>query len=47
LGLAGARRAIEAEGGEIRFESAVGAGTTFYVKLPLGNRSARRTLRAA
>jgi PAS domain S-box-containing protein len=35
LGLAGARRAIEAQGGEIRFESALGEGTTFYVNLPL------------
>jgi len=35
LGLAGARRAIEAQGGEIRFESALGEGTTFHVKLPV------------
>jgi PAS domain S-box-containing protein len=37
LGLAGARRAIQAQGGDIRFDSAVGAGTTFYVTLPLAN----------
>lgn len=34
LGLAGARRAIEAHGGNIRFESVPGRGTTFYVTLP-------------
>lgn len=38
LGLAGARRAIEAQGGEIRFESVVGKGTTFYVTLPAADR---------
>jgi signal transduction histidine kinase len=37
LGLAGARRAIQAQGGGIRFESAVGEGTTFYVTLPLAD----------
>jgi signal transduction histidine kinase len=37
LGLAGARRAIQAQGGDIRFDSAVGVGTTFYVTLPLAN----------
>jgi PAS domain S-box-containing protein len=37
LGLAGARRAIQAQRGEIRFDSAVGVGTTFYVTLPLAN----------
>jgi signal transduction histidine kinase len=47
LGLAGARRAIEAQGGEIRFESSVGAGTTFYVKLPLANPGDTQTQRAA
>lgn len=35
LGLAGARRAIQGQGGEIRFESAPAKGTTFYVTLPL------------
>jgi len=34
LGLAGARRAIEAQGGDIRFESSPGRGTTFFVTLP-------------
>ena len=34
LGLAGARRAIEAQGGNICFESLPGRGTTFYVTLP-------------
>jgi PAS domain S-box-containing protein len=34
LGLAGARRAIQAQGGEIRFESAPAEGTVFYVMLP-------------
>jgi PAS domain S-box-containing protein len=34
LGLAGARRAVEAQGGSIRFESPPGQGTTFYVSLP-------------
>jgi signal transduction histidine kinase len=34
LGLAGARRAVEAQGGSIRFESAPGQGTTFHVTLP-------------
>ena len=35
LGLAGARRAIQAQGGEIRFESSPSAGTTFFVSLPV------------
>ncbi len=35
LGLAGARRAITAQRGEIRFESIPGQGTTFYVTLPM------------
>ncbi|HZP24189.1 MAG TPA: ATP-binding protein [Terriglobales bacterium] len=37
LGLAGARRTIEAVGGDIRFETAAGRGTTFYVSLPVIN----------
>jgi PAS domain S-box-containing protein len=47
LGLAGARRAIEAQGGEIRFESSEGTGTTFYVKLPIANSGDIPTQRAA
>jgi signal transduction histidine kinase len=35
LGLTYCRRAIEAQGGSIDFESEVGVGTTFTVKLPL------------
>ena len=34
LGLVGARRAVEAQGGDIRFESTPGHGTTFFVTLP-------------
>lgn len=34
LGLAIARQQIELHGGSISFESAVGAGTTFFVRLP-------------
>jgi PAS domain S-box-containing protein len=34
IGLAGARRAIQAQGGEIRFESTPAAGTVFFVTLP-------------
>jgi len=34
LGLTGARRAIQAQGGEIRFESSPSTGTTFFVNLP-------------
>jgi PAS domain S-box-containing protein len=41
LGLAGARRSIEAVGGDIRFETAPGQGTTFYVTLPTINGSGR------
>ena len=41
LGLAGARRTIEAVGGDIRYETAPGRGTTFYVSLPAINGSGR------
>ncbi len=34
LGLTGARRTIQAQGGDIRFETTPGSGTTFYVVLP-------------
>jgi two-component system nitrogen regulation sensor histidine kinase NtrY len=35
IGLAIAKQGIERSGGEIWFESKVGSGTTFYIKLPL------------
>ena len=35
LGLAVVKRLVEAQGGLIGFDSVVGKGTTFYVKLPL------------
>jgi PAS domain S-box-containing protein len=34
LGLAGARRTIQDQGGDIRFESSPGVGTTFHISLP-------------
>jgi two-component system, cell cycle sensor histidine kinase and response regulator CckA len=37
LGLSGARKAIQAHGGDIRFESVPGQGTTFFVSLPIAN----------
>ena len=47
LGLAGARRAIQAQGGEIRFESAPAEGTVFYVMLPLAKDEEERAPSAA
>lgn len=47
LGLAGARRAIEAQGGEISFESTPGEGTTFYVTLPPATENEKQTPSAA
>ncbi len=47
LGLAGARRAIKAQGGEIRFESAPAAGTIFYVTLPAAPDAAEQAPSAA
>ncbi len=47
LGLAGARRAIRAQGGEIRFESAPAAGTTFYITLPAASDAAEQAPSAA
>jgi signal transduction histidine kinase len=35
LGLTYCRRAVETQGGSIDFESNVGAGTNFTIKLPL------------
>jgi two-component system sensor histidine kinase HydH len=46
LGLAGARRAINSLGGEIRFESSPGRGTTFYVLLPPAKSQATDTISA-
>ena len=36
LGLAIVKRIIEEHGGNIRFETASGKGTTFFVTLPIG-----------
>jgi signal transduction histidine kinase len=36
LGLSICQRIVEAHGGQIRFESRLGCGTTFYVFLPAG-----------
>jgi PAS domain S-box-containing protein len=47
LGLSGARRAIQAQGGEIRFESAPAAGTIFYITLPAVTDAADMTPSAA
>jgi PAS domain S-box-containing protein len=47
LGLAGARRAIQAQGGEIRFESSASAGTTFFVTLSVAQNPAQQSPSAA
>jgi PAS domain S-box-containing protein len=47
LGLAGARRAIQAQGGEIRFESSPSVGTIFIVSLPVAEDPARQASSAA
>jgi signal transduction histidine kinase len=47
LGLAGARRAIQAQGGEIRFESVPAEGTVFYVTLPVAQDEEKRAPSAA
>lgn len=47
IGLAGARRAIQAQGGEIRFESTPGVGTTFFVNLPMVEGPAQEATSAA
>jgi signal transduction histidine kinase len=36
LGLAVVKRLVEAQGGTIGFESAIGKGTKFVIELPLG-----------
>jgi signal transduction histidine kinase len=47
LGLAGARRAIQAQRGDISFESTPGKGTTFLVSLPAITDRERQDPRAA
>ncbi len=47
LGLSGARKAIRAQGGEIRFESSPGKGTRFFVSLPIASGHERPKDRAA
>ncbi len=47
LGLSGARKAIRAQGGDIRFESSPGKGTRFLVSLPIANGQERPNERAA
>jgi PAS domain S-box-containing protein len=47
LGLAGARRTVQAQGGDIQFESSPGEGTTFYVDLPIATDSEQEEFRAA
>ncbi len=46
LGLAGTRQVIQAQGGEIHFESPPGAGTTFYVSLPIAKFEEEQSPRA-
>ena len=46
LGLSGARKAIEEQGGDIRFKSS-SEGTTFFVSLPIANGHGRQESRAA
>ncbi|HEY1732168.1 MAG TPA: ATP-binding protein, partial [Terriglobales bacterium] len=47
LGLAWARRAVQAQGGEIGFESTPASGTTFYITLPAVTKSAEQKTSAA
>lgn len=47
LGLAGARRAIQAQGGEIRFESVPAEGTIFSVSLPVAEEGGEKVPDAA
>lgn len=46
-GLALARAVIERAGGELTFETEMGAGTTFFVRLPLERRASSARLRVA
>ena len=46
LGLSGARKAVEEQGGDIRFKSS-SEGTTFFVSLPIANGHGRQDSRAA
>jgi PAS domain S-box-containing protein len=47
LGLAGAKRAIQAHGGDIRFESVPAGGTTFSVSLPAAEEASADNSHAA
>ncbi len=47
LGLSGAHKAIEEQGGDIRFKSSAGEGTTFFVSLPIADDQPREDPRAA
>ncbi len=47
LGLSGAQRAIQSQGGEIRFESTPAEGTTFYITLPAATDAAELAPSAA
>jgi polar amino acid transport system substrate-binding protein len=47
LGLSGAHKAIEEQGGDIRFETSPGEGTTFFISLPLANGHKKPDSRAA
>ena len=47
LGLSGARKAIQAQGGDIHFKSSPGEGTTFFVSLPITKEQKRPNPQAA
>ncbi len=47
LGLSGAHKAIEEQGGDIRFKSSPEEGTTFFVSLPIADDQPRENSRAA
>jgi PAS domain S-box-containing protein len=46
-GLAIARAVVEKHGGSLEFESEVGSGTTFFIRLPVGGPQSTRELSAA